>query len=184
MTYPPDDYSFSSLVTNRPRFLLVNTLAYLVALVDSAQNEIMNLKKAKFVLSYLFEVEEQVESASELASLHQSHHFPKQYFPQSPAMLTIKWSPIAALLESGWAPEALVRTTKGFHDCASGIWAPRAALKAKPYAECETPEELFWYLTSKVVEKANERGLLISIIACPGWMYESNLQRPQNLSLV
>ena len=44
----------------------LTTVAYLVALVDTRQNDCINPRTAKFILRWLFDVEEQVKSAKNL----------------------------------------------------------------------------------------------------------------------
>ncbi len=168
----------NGIETNTP----ITTLAYLVALVDSSQNAVANLDKAKFVLRWLFDVEEQVENAPELLSRQHNQYFPKAFYPQSPVMLTLKWSPISAMLERGWEPIVLDREDKG-RACAFGIWKVETVESYKPFEACQTPEELFWHVFGKVAEKAKSRGLLICIIAKPGWSYEDNFGMPCNLTL-
>jgi hypothetical protein len=179
MNYPIADYTFLGLKSDDP----VTTLAYLIALVDSDQNAIVDPAKAKLVLRWLFDIEEQVESASELLiRQEENRYFPKGYHPQSPVMLAPEWSPIAAMLEHGWEPFVLVREMKR-RACASGIWRIKAIETNKPGQEFETPQKLFWHVLGKAAEKAKIRGLLISVIAMPGWSYKSNIGRPCNLTL-
>lgn len=168
----------------------ITTLAYLVSLVESPEHEIANLKTAKFVLELLFSIEEQVANASELLSL-QEKNLPKAFFPQTPVMLARRWSPISALLEQGFSPLALAREVRvpgsrrlGRMACASGIWRINSLRSAKGVDECVSPEELFWHVLKASVEKANKKNLLLSIIAQPGWSYEDNIDRPQNLTLL
>jgi hypothetical protein len=176
------DYTFLGLLNKGIKIETpITSLAYLIALVDSSENEILNMKTAKFVLRYLFDVEEQVKDPLELLSVME-RNFPKSYFPQTPVMVTHKWSPISALLEKGWALETLVREDKQLA-CASGIWQPGDLSGTKPLHQCDTTELLFWHILEKVVMKAKVRSLLISIIAMPGWSYKSNFGRPHNLTL-
>jgi hypothetical protein len=182
MKYDVRDYTFSGLSNSRgPVPIPLKTLAYLVALADSAKNTILELETANFVLRYLFDAEEQTDSASELLAIQETY-FPKYYYPQTPVMLTPGWSPISALLELGWDPVALNRENT-MRACASGMWRPQQIPNAKDLQQCETPEELFWYVMSKVGEKASAKGLMISIVAKPGWSYSTNFGRPGNLCL-
>lgn len=174
------DYTFAGLLgSNAPPPL--TSLAYLVALVESSDNGILDLTTAKFVLRYLFDVEEQVKHPLELIAVME-RGFPKSFLPQTPVMVTEKWSPVSAVLESGWRPEKLFREEKPMA-CTSGVWQPRDAAGAKPRNECNTAELLFWHIIDKVVTKAKLRSLLINIVAMPGWSYKSNIGRPQNLTL-
>ena len=183
MNYRVEDYTFWGLFSHGvQKETLINTLAYVIALVDGAENGIADPKTAIFVLRYLFEAEEQAQSASELASLHSGKYFPKAYYPQTPVMLTLGWSPISAMLECGWKPLALARQDKNMA-CASSIWESKRVENALPYEQCAAPEELFWHVLDKAAQKAKSRGLLLSIAASPGWSYKSNIGRPGNLTL-
>jgi hypothetical protein len=182
MSHDPNQYSFSALYgTPRPNEPRYTSLVYLLALVDSPKSEILRLDKAHFVLSYLYEVEEQIATAVELLSV-QGRHFPKPYYPQTPVMVTKEWSPISAMLEGGLNPLGLVRQPRRWA-CASGIWEPMNIENVRSYQECESPEQLFWSVLDKVANKARARGLLISLISSIGWDYESNIGMPRNLSL-
>lgn len=179
--YSSVDFTFWGLYSRgTPIKTPINTIAYLVGLVDSPMNDIAEVGQAKFVLRYLFDVEEQVGSAADLITV-QSKSCPPGYFPQTPVMLTLAWSPIAALLERSWEPVVLNREDKGMA-CASGIWLPKHVESSKALSDCETPEDLFWYVLKNAVEKATVRNLYISIVAKPGWSYESNKGRPNNLT--
>jgi hypothetical protein len=183
MKYEAKDYTFLGLSSNGVELESpLKSLAYLVGLVDTAKNEVTDSKKAYFVLGCLFDIEEQVGSYSELISL-QENDFPAGFWPQTPVMVTTQWSPISALLEKDWEPLVLSRQSQRWA-CASGVWRPKQVEAAKPYTECKTPEELFWSILKEVVEKAQAREQLISVIACPGWSYANNLRSPQNLNLV
>jgi hypothetical protein len=174
------DYSFWGLLSNGERIdTPITTLAYVVAIVDSPQNPAADLEKAQFILSYLFEVEEQVSSAAELL-VRQERSFPKGFHPQTPVMLTLRWSPIAALLDYGWHPLALTRES-GRMACASGVWSPTTIEAHKSHENCETPEELFWHVISKASSKAKAQGGFLGIIASPGWDFDDDVL--QNLSL-
>jgi hypothetical protein len=179
--YNTADFTFWGLFSHGAQVdTLIKTLGYVVALVDSPENEALNLEKARFILSYLFAVEEQVTSPADLLSV-QERSFPAAYLPQTPVMLTLRWSPISAMLERGWQPIKLSRETTGMA-CASGVWAVRGVEDARSFGDCRTPEELFWHILQKVVEKARMRNLLISIIARPGWSYETDVGMLRNLS--
>jgi len=175
------DYTFWGLMNNGVEVdTPVDTLVYLVGLVDTADNEVSKLEKANFMLSFLYDVEEQVESVSHLLE-RQQEIFPKGYYPQTPVMMTLKWSPIAALLERGLEPVVLSRETD-WMDCASGIWEIKAVESAKPREACETAEELFWHVLKKVADKAKGKGLLLSIVAQPGWDYHDEVSVLRNLT--
>jgi hypothetical protein len=154
---------------------------YLLALVESPKSEILRLDKAHFVLAYLYEVEEQVATAAELRAIPM-RHFPKPYYPQTPVMVTREWSPISAMLEGGLNPLNLVREPRR-RAIASGIWEPTTIENVRPYAECETAEQLYWSVLDKVSRRAKVRGLLVSLISAIGWDYESSIGMPKNLTL-
>lgn len=191
VNYKIEDYTFWGLLNHgEPMETPVTTLAYVVGLVDKPQNVIANPENAKKVLAYLFDVEEQIGTAQELLSRQESFFLrieTKEYYPQTPVMLTLRWSPISAILEHGWKPLTLARHgagTSGRRACASGIWEGRPVENTKPYDESGTPEQLFWHVLQKVVEQAEKRGLLISVIAKPGWSYESEVvRRLDNLTI-
>ncbi len=172
-----DDYTFFGLLNNDVQN--TKSLAYLIALVDS---KVVDFKKAKFALVYLFDIEEQIESASELLSRQKGSNFPAGYYPQTPVMVALEWSPISAMLEQNWQPVFLVRETRQ-RASALGIWEAKAVDSCKSFDECETPKELFWHVLAKVAQKALERNLLISVIAKPGWSYENNIEKLNNLTL-
>jgi hypothetical protein len=175
------DYSFSGLTSSSVEIARqITSLAYIIGLVKTAQNEIGDAQKAHSVISFLFETEEQAESGPDLVSLQK--YYPQGFFPQTPAMVVLKWSPIFAMLERGWEPLVLSRETRPW-SCASGIWKPQAVEHSKPYEECWNPEELFWSVLSAVVGKAKARDLLVCVSACPGWSYEDYLDSPCNLDL-
>jgi len=182
MHYKATDYTFWGLFNNGEQVdTAISTLAYIIGLVDSPENAIADLKKAKYVLRYQFDIEEQIHSAEELLSI-QEKNFPKGFYPQTPVMLTIRWSPIAALLERGLNPTMLRRESDGMA-CASGIWEVQLIKDIVLSTRLETPEELFWHVLDRVIAKAKVRGHLLSIVAQPGWSYRSNVERPQNLTL-
>jgi hypothetical protein len=183
MNYKVADYTFLGLVNHSaPLEFGLESLAYLVALVDSAQNEICDLDKTESVLAWLYEVEEQAKSAADLVSQQNSIFFPKGYFPQTPVMATLKWSPISEMLERGWDPLFLKRAATPMA-CASGIWKPEEVRNAPSLENCKTHRELFWHIMMKVVQKVSSRGLLLSVVAQPGWTYHKNLEAPCNFSL-
>ena len=159
----------------------IDTLAYLVALVESAESAVIDLKEAHFTLSFLFDIEEQVKNSSELL-LRQKKSFPKGFSPQTPVMLTLGWSPISALLERKLQPVVLTREP-GRMACATGIWPANLNISFKRYEECATQDDLFWYVLGKTFEKAKDQGRFVSIIACPGWDYDDNTERPCNFDL-
>jgi hypothetical protein len=170
MNYSAEDYTFAGLLNASNPDNPITSLAYLIGLVDSTQNQIMDLQMAKFVIRVLFSVEEQIDDPAELLKL-QTERFPKNYYPQTPVMLTSKWSPIADLLQKNAKPLALCREMRGMN-CASGIWGASIGELVQSSAQSETQEQLFWHVLKKVSGKAHESGSLISIVAKPGWDYE------------
>ena len=179
-----ENYSFCELLGDI-RCSNVNTLAYLVALVDSKENVIADLNIAKFILSWLHDVEEQSESASDLLSRQdpgQNKYFPIGYYPQTPVMMTFKWSPISSMIQQGWNPLVINREIKK-RACVTGIFEAKQISSIKSHSECQNPEELFWHVLAKTAHKAIGRNLLISVIAKPGWSYEDNIGRPNNFTL-
>lgn len=183
MKHEVENYTFWGLFNNGVEVdTPITTLAYLVALVEDPQSEILSLDKAKFVLRYLFDAEEQVKSADDLLALQCSKDFPVGYSPQTPVMLTLRWSPISAMLGRGLSPVALARESKGM-SCASGIWDSRAFSGLGPAEAHDTSELLFWSVLAQVKEKADKTGRWVSIVAKPGWSYRSNLERPANLTM-
>jgi hypothetical protein len=182
MNHQSADYTFWGLFNfGTPFRTPITTLAYLVGLIESPTNQAADLKKAKFILRYLFDVEEQVKSASELRSV-QEETFPKGFYPQTPVMLTIQWSPIAELLNKGCTPILLEREMKQMA-CALGIWEWQSIKELVMQESLNTSEELFWYIIRRVLAKAENRKLSIIIISMPGWSYEDNRDRPYNLTL-
>jgi hypothetical protein len=174
------DYTFWGLFNfGTPFNTPISTLAYLIGLVETPTNGVADLDKAKFVLRYLFDVEEQVRSATELLSV-QEESFPKGFYPQTPVMLTVQWSPIAELLDSGCTPLILSREARRMA-CAVGIWEPQAIEGFKQHESLETPQALFRHTLNRVLAKAKDRNQLIIIIAMPGWSYDDNIDRPYNL---
>jgi hypothetical protein len=153
------------------------TLAYLVGLVDRENHGITQLIAAERILEWLFDLEEQVKSASELV-LNQERcflrYFPIGYYPQTPVMLTRKWSPISALLERGLEPLVLRKGDKP-RGVATGVWSPVAILDAKEVSNCNTVEELFWGIVSLAFDRAKERQMLVNVVAQPGWNYETKI---------
>jgi hypothetical protein len=186
MSYRLEDYTFWGLMSNGVQIETpVSSLAYAVALVDSPENAIINLKTASFVLNYVYNAEEQCGSASDLLLTLKGPEFPKAYELQTPVMLTCRWSPISAMLERRWEPIFLCREARRTMACASGIWEPKPVENAELLENCRTSEELFWHVLAKIVEKTVWRGGLLSIIVKPGWSYDhaKTLGRLQNLTL-
>jgi hypothetical protein len=97
----------------------------------------------------------------------------KGYFPQTPVMKTRAWSPAGALLEAGFEPIVLERYFSGANAVATGIWCPMTISDPKSIQYSSTDEDLFWAIMAKVSERAKKRKQHISVVATPGWAYES-----------
>jgi hypothetical protein len=179
MKFKIEDYTFASLLHNGPAIETpVDTLAYLISLVDGPGNPVMDLQVAGRFLGWLYDVEEQVHSLTELLLQQGSAAsvYPNGLYPQTPVMLTKKWSPISAMLENDLEPLALVRMDRR-RACASGIWKLQLEEipDSKSLDECSTAEDLFWHVLRKISDKAKARNLLVSIIAKPGWSYDHDV---------
>jgi hypothetical protein len=70
-----DEYTFLGLCNHGKPLGLVDSLSYIVGLVDSVNNEVGDDREAESILSCLFDVEEQQKSAAALLSRQ------KQFFP-------------------------------------------------------------------------------------------------------
>jgi hypothetical protein len=178
MNYSAEDYTFAGLLNASNLNNPITSLAYLIGLVDSTQNEIVDLQMATFVIRVLFSLEEQIDDPARLLKL-QMDRFPKHYYPQTPVMLTNKWSPIADLLQKNAKPLALCREMRGMN-CASGIWEASIGELVQSSAQRGTQEQLFWHVLKKISTKAHKSGSLISIVAKPGWHYEHARDTPLN----
>jgi hypothetical protein len=169
------DYTFSALQGLKKPITAGPSLVYLIGLVDKANHAISDPVAAKRILSWLYEIEEQTEDAIHLdvrQSQFFSRYFQEGYYPQTPCMVTQAWSPIAALLESGFEPVVLRREHK-ILAAATGIWEPVSKGGVKEINRCVTADELFWRLLSEVCTRATERHMWVSIIAQPGWHYNA-----------
>jgi hypothetical protein len=177
--YRSEDYTFGGLLNNNVAgegallSPLFNTLAYIIGITTSEKSDILNTRVAAFgILSSIYDMEEQVQSAQELLEGQRQIRMPTGYFPQTPVMLAREWSPISVMLDRGMEPVALNRDRKKKMLCASGIWTITNPMPCKTVENCCSDEDLFWFILSNVVEKAKEDQFLISIIAKPGWDYE------------
>jgi hypothetical protein len=173
------EYSYLGLKNHGNPLEVGVTLGYVVGLVDSANHKINETLPAKRILMWLDEVEEQCPDASYLLERQQSfftRYFPEGYFPQTPVMFTKEWSPISAMLEFGLNPIALARERKTWA-VATGIWEPMP-IKVSEISnmnECRTVEELFWAVLDEAASRAKQRRMFISVIASPGWNYETKI---------
>jgi hypothetical protein len=152
-------------------------LAYLIGLVDSPTHEITQPLAAKRILAWLFDEEEQVRNADELFKRQVeffTRYFPRGYFPQTPCMLTKSWSPIGAMLQRGLAPVGLWREEK-IRAVATGVWEPTGLADFKSSKDCVTVEDLFWGVLGEAFTRARQRKMWVSVIAKPGWCYESKI---------
>ncbi|NJM54881.1 MAG: hypothetical protein HC841_02180 [Verrucomicrobiae bacterium] len=149
-------------------------LLYLVSLADSAIHPITDYQKARNMVPWLYDIEEQSETPEELLQTCAdgfNTFFNEPLEPKTPCILTNQWSPISALLERGYEPVSLTRREK-YYSAATGIWEPIQVDKAKSIADATTDEELFWAIMSEVSSIASEQRKLISLVASPGWSYE------------
>jgi hypothetical protein len=168
--YPPQEYSFLGLTNYGEPLNLVTSLGYVIGLVDTTQNPIVDTTKANFVLTYLYDEEEQTGSPADLLDM-QRRTFPRGYHPQTPVMLTKGWSPMAAMLEKNIYPHVLHRSPS-YRAVATGIWEPISVPIVVSVDKCEDQENLFWAVLDQASHRARARKLLISVIAKPGWFYE------------
>jgi len=76
------------------------------------------------------------------------------------------------MLERGYEPIILNRVPK-FRSVATGIWEPVLTSDVKTIEAAKSDEGLFWAIIEKVSRLAVERKMWISIIAQPGWRYDS-----------
>jgi hypothetical protein len=156
-----------------------SSMAYIVGLVDSSEHPISDPLIAKRILQYLFDIEEQASDASELLEHQQrfaSRYFQGGYQPKTPCMLTKRWSPIAALLETGAEPVALKKEDR-IRATASGIWRPDHIFKT-PFKvpECKTFQELFWAVLSETFRLAQQQQQFVSVIAQVGFNHDTQTQ--------
>jgi hypothetical protein len=175
MSYDTHDYTFEGLVG--PGIGGSTSLAYLVSLVDSPHHRVLEPIIARGILAWLFDEEEQLESAAELVlSQEEFFHklFPMRFYPQTPVMLTQQWSPIGAMLERGLEPLVLCRNDKA-RAVASGIWNVTQLNSTTQIENCETVEQLFWAVVDRAFYRAKQRRMLVNIIAKPGWNYDTNI---------
>jgi hypothetical protein len=150
------------------------SLCYLVGLTDSPTHKISDALVAKRILGWLYEFEEQALNAEHLKAGEEffSRYFEAGYHPQTPCMVVKQWSPISAMLERGFEPRVLKRETK-WRAAASGIWEPPTLSGILEITSARTVEELFWAIVAKAASRAIERHGWISIIAKPGYDYDS-----------
>ncbi len=155
----------------------VTSLAYLVALITSTSEAFRN-EENDWVLAAHYDFEEQARSPSDLLE-GERLHLPDNVFPQTPVMITRRWSPLASVLEKGLQP-IFLRRAKFPNNLGVGIWLPHAFGDAKDPGSCRTDEELFWSVFDLACSKAKERNLAVAILAEPGWSYESAIGSLQN----
>jgi len=179
------DYTFDAL-DEKAAAMGRDSLGYLVSLVDSPSHKISDILPAKQILSWLYGIEEQAPSGGALKEREQSFYsrfFAKGFQPQTPCMLVKLWSPIAAMLEREFKPLVLNRdTSKPHHRVATGIWEPLALSNSPQIETAKTTEELFWAIMAAVSARASNQKMWISIIAQPGWVYESAISSLPNWS--
>lgn len=170
-TYRTEEYTYAGLcgVGSQPAGA---SLAYLVGLVGSTENPISDLKTAKRALAWLFDVEEQLSVRDLLRAQRQA--LPDGYSPLTPVLLTKRWSPIGALLEHEIAPMVLNRESRP-RALASGIWDPHRVTINPTNDDRSTCERFFWSVISEASSRGRKRRKLLSIVAQPGWSYETKI---------
>jgi hypothetical protein len=182
MEYDPAEYTFLALCNQGKSLGVLSSLGYLVSLVDSPSHDVLDLRIAHQVINVSFESEAALTDASEVLS-SQEGTLPSGFYPQTPVLITKRWSPISALLQRTLLPINLRRDSIA-KSVATGIWSP-AALQtnalaelfenAKPVSEVHTVESLFWAVLIEAFGRAQKRHKWVSIIAEPGWSYESSI---------
>lgn len=187
--YEAADYTFLGLC-NKPSESFTSpvkpstsSLVYLVSLVDSVNHPILELSVAHRTLVCTFEMDAATTNAAGMIEI-QEGTLGKGLFPQTPAIVTKAWSPISAMLEISFEPLALKRDAIR-RAVATGIWSPdlsrspkianRISEKAGPLSAAQTSEDLFWAILPVALHRARERGKLLSVVAEPGWHYESSI---------
>ena len=172
--YNPAEYSFHGLCRDgksRPQAKSLNSLIYVIGLVDSINNKAASLRWVNANLPPIYDVEEQIQDAPDLLSW-QREILPSGYFPQTPCMLTLAWSPS----QPCWSR---VLNPLCYDAIRMGRLVPQASGSPsllKVPATLMMPrifEQLFWAILSEAFHRAKERKMLISIIAKPGWSYQT-----------
>jgi hypothetical protein len=168
---PISNYNFESLAGPRQ----CPSLAYLLGLTNTADHKISDPEVASRILTWLFDIEEQSPDAAYLLSRQNSffsRYFPGGYHPQSPCMLTTRWSPIHAMLERGIKPTVLNKRGRASLT-ATGIWEPCSLDSVTEVGSGDSFVRLFWSTLVELFNRARQRGMWVSVIASPGWDYES-----------
>jgi hypothetical protein len=169
--YNVDDFTFEALCLENigPK---IDTLAYLVGLVDSVKHPAGNPDTARYKILYpISEGEHHMETPEDLVDWS-AQILLENYLPQTPVMFVQRWSPIIAMIENGFEPESLMRLAAGPSAVASGIWKPNTCAGAKNFNDCESDEDLFWTIMTESFRRAKEHGYLVNIIAQVGWSYD------------
>ncbi len=176
MNINQDNYSFNSLLYNGRKVDPEGcpSLVYLVSLTSSANHKIAETLTAKRILSWLYGMEEQAVNYEHLRAGEEffDRYFEGGFYPKTPCMVVKEWSPIAAMLKRGMRPCSLNREPK-FRAVASGIWEPQSDFEADEIGSAMTDEVLFWSIFKTVSNLALEQKMWISVIAEPGWDYDS-----------
>jgi hypothetical protein len=177
-----EDYSFDALCGKNVG-AKINTLAYLIGLVDSYRHPAGDPDTARYnILNPLSEAEVNVGKATDILKM-QVEFLPINYLPLTPVMFVRKWSPVSFMLQKGFLPQVLNRKTENApHAVATGIWKPGTPVRARGIGDCTSDEELFWTLINEAFARAIDQGRLVNIIAEVGWKYESQVGRLQPLS--
>jgi hypothetical protein len=176
------EYTFEALCLKNvgPK---IETLAYVVGLVDSEQHVAGIPDTARHKILYpLSECEVHVARAKDILKM-QAQFLPSNYLPQTPVMFVRRWSPITSMLNKGFEPITLTRKAENApFAVATGIWKAGIAPGAKKVPDCTTDEELFWAIMSEVFEKARNQVSCVNIIAEVGWSYKKQVGRLQTMN--
>src|SRR3954451_9328915 len=164
-----EDYDFLGLCANGKPLGTVTSLGYLVGLMDSTSNLMASPEKAGRMIGWICDIEEQVKDGADLVN-SVAERLPG-YLPQTPVMLTKSWSPIGEMLEHNLQPLLLSRRSR-IRSTATGVSQPMGVPFVTTVENAVTQEALFWAILSEVSKRATQRQLLVSVIACPGWMYK------------
>jgi hypothetical protein len=172
----PRDYTFRGLCNVAGKFEpepeIPTSLCYLISCVNAASHVISSGLVARRILSWLYEMEEQARNADHLKAGEKyfDRYFDGGFYPMTPCLVSHKWSPISALLESGNDPVVLNRESR-IMAVASGIWNPELKVGILGKEVPDDDQSFFWMVIGIVSKLAMERGMFINVIARPGWSY-------------
>jgi len=170
--YDINEFTFEALCLEN-RGIHIDTLAYVVGLVDSEKHVAGDPKIARYDIFYpLSHAEGYMETPEDLLDWQAGFKSYQNYFPQTPVMFVQRWSPILAMIEKGFEPESLMRLAEGPHAVASGTWKPYEYTGAKAIQDCESDLDLFWAIISEAFKRARDQGYFVNIISEVGWSYD------------